>query len=266
MDAQETSAAVAHQDAARALAEAPVRQPRATRRRRSAPTAAPRSAAVRRSGRTSPTRSGRLALAAQPSRQRPRRDRAGPRAHRRGAGRPVRARQVPGRHHALLHQPHRPEGPRRPDPPPGHPARAGAAAFTGDDGGLARRGPPFAGAGPRPSLPRPRADARHDPVRDLLPLLHPEPHRRRPDPELQPHATRGPARLPAPHAAGPRRADLRRRRPDARPEALRDRSCAACATSPHRDHPHRVAGSRVPARSASTTSSARCSRSTTRCG
>ena len=31
--------------------------------------------------------------------------------------------QVPGRHHAVLHQPDRPEGPQRPDPPPGHPDR-----------------------------------------------------------------------------------------------------------------------------------------------
>ena len=43
--------------------------------------------------------------------------------------------------------------------------------------------------GPRPSLPRPRPDARHDPVRELLPLLHAVADRRRPDPELQPHAT-----------------------------------------------------------------------------
>ena len=66
----------------------------------------------------------RLALAAQPPGQRPRRDRADPRPDRRGARGPLRAGQVPGRHHAVLHQPDRPERPRRPDPPPGHPAAA----------------------------------------------------------------------------------------------------------------------------------------------
>ena len=97
--------------------------------------------------------------------------------------------QVPGRHHAVLHQPDRPERPRRPDPPPGHPARPRARGLHRDDGGLARRGPPLAGAGPRPSLPGPGPDAGHDPVRVVLPLLHAVADRRRPDPELQPPAT-----------------------------------------------------------------------------
>ena len=84
----------------------------------------------------------------------------------------VRPGQVPGGHHALLPQPHRPRRPERPHPPPGHPARPGAAGVHGDDGGLARRGPPLAGAGAGPPLPRPGADAHHHPVRELLPVLH----------------------------------------------------------------------------------------------
>ena len=44
---------------------------------------------------------------------------------------------------------------------------------------------------------------------------------------------RGAARVPAPDAAGPRRPHLRRRRPDARPEAVRDRSCAGLREIPH---------------------------------
>ena len=44
---------------------------------------------------------------------------------------------------------------------------------------------------------------------------------------------RGAARVPAPDAAGPRRPHLRRRRPDPRPEAVRDRSCAGLREIPH---------------------------------
>ena len=100
----------------------------------------------------------------------------------------------------VLHQPHRPQGPQRPDPPPGHPARAGAERVHRDDGGLAGRGPPLPGPGPRPPLPRPRPDADHDAVRHVLPVLHPEPDRRRPHPELQSPRPRGAARLHPPHA------------------------------------------------------------------
>ena len=58
-----------------------------------------------------------------------------------------------------------PDDPERSDPPPGHPARPRAGSLHGDDGGLARRGPPLPGAGPGPPLPGSRADAGHDPVR-----------------------------------------------------------------------------------------------------
>ena len=189
----------------------------------------------------------RLALAAQQPHQLARRGRAGPEPHRRGAGRADRRRQVPRRHHAVLRVAHRPGRPERPDPPPGHPARAGAAGLHGDDGGLARRGPPLARAGPGPPLPGPRADADHDPVRELLPLLHAVADRRRPDPELQPPRPRGPARLPPPHAPGPRRPDLRRRRPDPRAEAPRVGPARAARHPAHRDHPDRLAGAGVPA-------------------
>ena len=70
---------------------------------------------------------------------------------------------------------------------------------------------------------------------------------------------RGAARLPAPHAAGARRAHQRRRRPDARAQAARDDHPRAARDPAHRDHPHRLARAGVPARSASTTSCARCS-------
>ena len=85
--------------------------------------------------------------------------------------------------------------------------------------------------GPRPSLPGPGPDAGHDPVRELLPLLHAVAHRRRPDPELQQPRPRGAARVPAPDAAGPRRPDLRRRRPDPRARSSSRRSCAGSARS-----------------------------------
>ena len=189
----------------------------------------------------------RLALAAEPPRQRPRRDRADPRADRRGARGPVGARQVPGRRHALLHQPDRPQGPRGPDPPPDHPARARAAELHGDDGGLARRGPPLAGPGPGPPLPGPGPDADHDPVRVVLPVLHAEPDRRRPHPELQPEGARGAARLHPAHAPDPRRADLGRRRPDAGAQAPRVRPARPARHPARRDHPDRLAGPGVPA-------------------
>ena len=114
---------------------------------------------------------------------------------------PVRAGQVPGRHHAVLHQPDRPEGPERPDPPAGHPdRRASSRRFT---------------AMMEDSL----AEDRHSPVPGLV-HRYPDrvlmlvttqcasycryctrsPDRRRPDPELQPQGPRGPARVPAPDA------------------------------------------------------------------
>ena len=155
--------------------------------------------------------------------------------------------QVPGRHHALLHEPDRPEGPQRPDPAAGHPDRPRARRLHRDDGGLARRGPPLPGPGPRPSLPGPRPDAGHDPVRELLPLLHPVADRRRPDPELQSQGPRGAARVPAPDPAGPRRPDLRRRRPDARPEALRIDPQGPARDPAHRDHPDREPRAGLPA-------------------
>ena len=101
--------------------------------------------------------------------------------------------------------------------------------------------------GPRPSLPGPGADARHDPVRVVLPLLHAVAHRRRPHPELQQPRPRGAARVPAPDAAGPRRAHLRRRRPDPRSQAVREDPARPARDPAHRDHPHRVARPGLPA-------------------
>ena len=173
MDAQEIKTAVAHQDAARAAAEAPF-----VNRVRPGPGARPGRAA--RGQPTRPDLGGRpgrpverLALAAQPPGQRPRRDRADPRPDRRGARGPVRPGQVPGRHHAVLHEPDRPERSRttrsacRSSRP-----RSEHGAFTGmmEDSLAEDRHSP--GPGPRPSLPGPRPDARHDPVRELLPVLH----------------------------------------------------------------------------------------------
>ena len=52
---------------------------------------------------------------------------------------------------------------------------------------------------------------------------------------------RGAARLPAPYAAGARRAHQRRRRPDARAQAVRDDHPRPARDPAHRDHPHRLA-------------------------
>ena len=247
MDAQEIKTAVAHQEAARTAAEAPfvnLADPaRALGRERRPGRQPPRPDLGGRPRREVE----RLALAAQQPGQRPRGDRADPRADRRGARGPLGAGQVPGRHHALLHEPDRPQGPERPDPAAGHPDRPRARCLHRDDGGLARRGPPLPGAGPRPSLSGPRPDAGHDPVRELLPLLHAVADRRRPDPELQPQGPRGAARVPAPDAAGPGRPHLRRRRPDPRPEALRIDPQGPPRDPAHRDHPDREPRAGLPA-------------------
>ena len=174
--------------------------------------------------------------------------------------------QVPGRRHALLHQPDRPRRPERPDPPPDHPARPRAAAFTGmmEDSLAEDRHSPVPGLVHR--YPDRVLMLDHDPVRELLPLLHAEPDRRRPDPELQPQGARGPARLHPPDPPDPRRADLRRRRADAGAEAARERRSAACARSRTSRSSASARGCRCSCPSGSTTSCARCSRSTTRCG
>ena len=172
MDAQEIKTAVAHQDAARAVAEAPFVNrfdPAGALGPDGRPAVSRRAADL---GGRSRRAVERLALAAQPPRQRPRGDRADPEPDRDGARGPVRPGQVPRRHHAVLHQPDRPERPRRPDPPQVIPTAEEHGAFTGDDGGLARRGPPLAGPGPGPPLPGSRPDAGHDAVRQLLPVLH----------------------------------------------------------------------------------------------
>ena len=57
----------------------------------------------------------------------------------------------------------------------------GVGALYGRDGRLAGRRCPLPGAGPGAPLSRPGADAGHHAVRQLLPLLHPQPHRRRPE-------------------------------------------------------------------------------------
>ena len=85
-------------------------------------------------------------------------------------------------------------------------------------------------------------------------------------PELQPQGPRGAARLHPADSADPRRADLRRRRPDAGPEAPGIGACAACARSPTWRSSGSAAACRSSSPSASTTSCARCSRSTTRSG
>ena len=159
-----------------------------------------------------------------------------------------------------------PHDPDDPDPPPGHPPGPRAAGLHGDDGGLARRGPPLPRARPRASLPGSGADAGDHAVRQLLPLLHPLADGGRPDPELQPQGPRGAAGVPAPHAAGARRAHLRRRRADAGAQAASSRSSAGCARSPTSRSCASARACRSSCPSGSTTSCARCSPATTRSG
>ena len=143
-----------------------VRQPRPTRPGRSARTAARRSAVARRSSRTCRTSSGTTG--------------AGSSAHRvndlaeieqilnltdeerEGLSAPDKFRVDITPYFISLIDPNDPNDPiRRQVIPLG--SRAGGVHR--DDGGLARRGPPLAGARPRPPLPGPGPDAGHDPVR-----------------------------------------------------------------------------------------------------
>ena len=181
-------------------------------------------------------------------RQRPRGLRGDPRADRRGARGPVRARQVPRGRHAVLRlsliDPKDPNDPiRRQIIPLGRELHS----FTG-------------------MMEDSLAEDRHSPVPGLvhrypdrvlmlittqcavvLPVLHAQPDRRRPDPELQPQGARGPARLHPADAADPRRADLGRRRPHAGAEAARERPPGAARDPARRDRAHRVARAGVPA-------------------
>ena len=146
------------------------------------------------------------------------------------------------------------------------PARSRAAGLHGDDGGLARRGPPLARAGPGAPLSGPRADAGDHAVRLVLPLLHPLAHRGRREPRTSTAGLRGAAGVPAPHAPGARRAPLRRRSADHGAQAPGTHPARPARDPPHRDRAHRAPACRSSCRSAWTTSSARCSRATTRSG
>ena len=194
MDAQEIQAAVAHQDALTAAAEAPF-----VNRRDPARALGPDGQPARQPPR--PHLGGRarreverLALAAQPPRQRRSRRSSAilnlTDEEREGLSAPDKFRVDITPYFISLIDPDDPNDPIRRQVIPLGREHAG---LHGDDGGLARRGPPLAGAGPGPSLPGPRPDAGHDPVRELLPLLHAVADRRRPDPELQPQATTRPS-------------------------------------------------------------------------
>ena len=201
LDAQEIKTAVAHQDAARAAAEAPF-----VNRARPGPgararTAGPRSAAARRSGRTSPTRSGTTgagssATGSTTSRRSSRSSNLTD-EERDGLSAPDKFRVDITPYFISLIDPDDPNDPiRRQVIPLGREQQAFTAMM--EDSLAEDRHSPV--PGPRPSLPGPGPDAGHDPVRELLPLLHAVADRRRPDPELQPPRPRGPARVPAPHA------------------------------------------------------------------
>ncbi len=153
-----------------------------------------------------------------------------------------------------------------PDPSPGDAPRTRAGGLHGHDGGLARRGPPLAGARPRPSVSRPRAHAGDHPVRLVLPLLHALTHRRRRHPELQHPGLRGAAGLPGADAPGPRRPALGRRPADHRAEAPRARAARTARHPPHRDRPPGHPGAGLPAAARRRRALRDARRATTPCG
>ena len=190
MDAQEIKAAGAHHDAQRALTEAPFVN-------RTDPAQAARSRWQARRQPPGPDLGGRprreverLAVAAQPPGQRSRGDRADPATSPTRSGTGLSAtdkfRVDITPYFISLIDPDDPDDPiRRQVIPLGREHQAFTAMM--EDSLAEDRHSPV--PGPRPSLPGSGAHARHDPVRELLPVLHPVAHRRRPDPELQLAAT-----------------------------------------------------------------------------
>ncbi len=146
---------------------------------------------------------------------------------------------VPGRYYALLCQPDRSRRSKLSRAPAGHShcARTGEVRIT--DGRFAggRSAQPRA----RPGAPLPRSCAifGDDPVRVLLPLLHAQPHRGRSQRHIQALRMGCGHRLPEAHAAGARRAALRRRSADAGAQAAGRAAGPPARDSAHRDHPHR---------------------------
>ena len=190
VDAQEIKAAVAHQDAARAAADDPVRQP-ARPRARARPRRPPGGQPARPDrGRTSPTRSGTTGAGSSSNRVNDLDEIEQilnlTDEEREGLSAPDKFRVDITPYFISLIDPDDPNDPiRRQVIPLGREQQAFTAMM--EDSLAEDRHSPV--PGPRPPLPGPGADAGHDPVRELLPLLHPVPDRRRPDPELQPHAT-----------------------------------------------------------------------------
>ena len=129
----------------------------------------------------------RLALATEQPAQLRGRDGQGGQPDRGREDRPLGAGPLPGGHHPLFRQFDGPGRSQLPRALADHAHGQGVGPLHVGDGGFVERGRPFARAGAGPSLSRPGVDVGDHPVRQLLPLLHPQPHCGRPVRPVQPH-------------------------------------------------------------------------------
>ena len=153
-----------------------------------------------------------------------------------------------------------------PDSPPGHSAHRRKLDLALRHGRSVRRRFAHAGAGPGASLSGPRPLSRHRPLRELLPLLHPQPRRQRSRRTGTAYRVRG--NLPVSRAAhrSARRPAFRRRRACSSATASWRKSSAGCARSRTSSSSASARASRFFCRNASRRSFARCCRNTIRSG
>ena len=172
-----------------------------------------------------------------------------------------------GRHHAVLHEPARPRTmPMQPLRRTVVPVDERVRPHRRRSRRSAGRRWPQPGAGPGASLSRPRAAAAARLLLDLLPLLHALARRRSRRDHAEREAAGEGVRLPSQHAAGSRRADLRRRSAGAERRQARLDSRQPAGDSAHRVRPHRHQDAGRAAAADHAAADAACCGSIIRCG
>ena len=155
---------------------------------------------------------------------------------------------------------------RLPDPAPGHPADRGDLGFALRHGGPVRRRFAHAGAGTGASLSRSRALSRDRSLRELLPLLHPQPRRQRSGRTGTAHRIRSRVSVSRRTHRSARRASLRRRRAALQRCEAGENPQPAARDPAHRISPHRHARPDLPAATDHARALRRCCKSIIRSG